>query len=121
MNSSGSKKKKQTRCFAPNTGWSNVVKIVPNNISKDNDEHFDYPYYIACIQRHGITTKRWSLQEKCSKSKEIAGIVTDNSSSIHAFNRFGLEGNVEWFQCHLRSISLTGDDPYDIGVPAIIE
>ena len=40
------------------SGLDKVVMIVRKRISEDNDEHFDYPYYIVRVQMRRITTKR---------------------------------------------------------------
>lgn len=48
----------------------NLGMIVRKYTSKDNDYHFDYPYYIVCIRRDAITTKRHWLKEKFYKKKQ---------------------------------------------------
>lgn len=39
---------------AKKPGLDNVVMIVHKHTSKDNDIHFDYPYYIACMRRCAV-------------------------------------------------------------------
>ena len=42
-----------------------------------------------------------------------------NLNSVHTFNRFKEEGQVEKYKCHFRLIDLTNDDLYHMGVTAI--
>ena len=100
-------------------GLDNLGMTVRKYTSKDNNKHFDYPYYIVCIQRHAITTKRKWLQEKLPKRKEI--VVDVNPNSVHAFNQFKEEDHIESCKFHFRLNDLTRDDLYDTAVPVIGE
>lgn len=76
---------------------------------KDNEEHFDYPYYVPEDQSHAITTKRRWLKEKFPRREKI--MVIDSPNSVHAFNHFE-EGHVERYKCHFRLFDLLRDDLY---------
>ena len=39
-------------------GKDNIVMIVEKNNAPEEDEFYEYPYYIATIQQQFITTKR---------------------------------------------------------------
>ena len=104
---------------AMNFGKNNVVMIVRKHTRKNDDCHFEFPYYISRIQRCKISTKRRWLLEQFPHSEEI--VIIDNPNSVHAFNRFEEEGQVERFGCHFKLIDLTREDLYEMGVPAIAE
>ena len=95
----------------------NTVMITRKHTSDEDDEHFEYPYYISRIQRCKIPTKRRWLLTQFPDSEEI--VVIDNPNSVHAFNRLEEEGHVERYGCHFKLIDLTREDLYDMGVPAI--
>ena len=99
------------------SGLDNVVMIVRKHTTESEDKRFEYPYYIARIQRRGISVKRRWLIEKFPNSEEI--VVIDNANSVHAFNRFEEDGHVERYECHFRLVDLTRDDLYNMGVPAM--
>ena len=42
----------------------------------------------------------------------------DNANGIHAFNRVGVEGFVECFQCHFRLVDIPRDAFYALATPA---
>ena len=50
-----------------NPTLDNVVMILCKNTSRNNGKHFDYPYYIAQIEKREITIKRQWLQERNKK------------------------------------------------------
>ena len=57
-------------CFVDHakiSGLDNVVMIVCKHTLKDNDELFNYPYNIMCIQRPGITAKRQCYKKNSQK------------------------------------------------------
>ena len=91
--------------------------ITRKHTTDGDDKHSEYPYYISCLQRRWISTKRLWLLDKFPNSEEI--VVIDNPNSVHAFNRFEDEGHVERYKCHFRLVDLTREDLYDMGVPAI--
>ena len=97
----------------------NTVMITRKHTSDEDDEHFEYPYYISRIQRCKIPTKRRWLLTQFPDSEEI--VVIDNPNSVHAFNRLEEEGHVERYGCHFKLIDLTREDLYDMGVPSIKE
>ena len=100
-------------------GKDNMVIITRKHTWENNDDHFEYPYYISRIQRRTLPSKRRWLREKFPDSEEIVAI--DNPNSIHKFNRFEEEEHVERYGCHFKLIDLTRQDLYDMGVPAIEE
>ena len=97
----------------------NIVMITWTHTNDEDDEHFEYPYYISRIQRCKIPTKRRWLLTQFPDSEEI--VVIDNPNSVHAFNRLEEEGHVERYGCHFKLIDLTREDLYDMGVPSIKE
>ena len=48
------------RCVprANNPGKDNIVMVVEKNTTPEEDDFYEYPYYIARIQRRFISTKR---------------------------------------------------------------
>ena len=48
------------RCVprANNPGKDNIVMVVEKNTTPEEDDFYEYPYYIAKIQRRFISTKR---------------------------------------------------------------
>ena len=62
----------------------------------EEDEFYEYPYYIARIQRRFISTrKRWFKAQYPNHRPIMEGL--DNANGIHAFNRFEEEVFVERF------------------------
>ena len=43
---------------AKDPGKDNIVMIIKKNTAPEEDEFYEYPYYIARIQRRSISTKR---------------------------------------------------------------
>ena len=69
--------------------------VIEKNNAPEEDEFYEYPYYIARIQRRFINTKkRWF---KAQYPDELG-----NPNGIHAFNRFEEKGFAEHFQCHFK-------------------
>ena len=86
-------------------GKHNVVMIIEKNTASKEDEFYEFPYYIARIQRRFITTKRrWFKAQYPHHSFIIEQL--DNVNGIHAFNRFEEKGYVEHFQCHFRLVEI---------------
>ena len=79
---------------------------------------YEYPYYIARIQRRFITTKRRWFTAQYPHHKFIIEVL-DNANSIHALNWFEEEGHAERFQCHFRLVDLARDALYGLGTPTI--
>ena len=94
-----------------------MLTIFRKHTTDTDDNHFEYPYCIARIQRRSITSKRRWILEKFPRSEEI--VVIDNPNSVHVFNRFEEEGHIERYGCHFRLVDLTREDLYDMGIPAI--
>ena len=68
-------------------GKDNIVMIIEKNTASEEDEFYEYPYYIARIQRRFfITRTRWSKPQYPHHRFIIEEL--DNANSIHAFNRF---------------------------------
>ena len=89
-----------------------------NDSGKEEDEFYEYPYYIARIQRQFINTKRQWFQAQYPHHRFIVDEI-DNRNSILAFNRFEEEGHVERFHCHFRLVDLLRDAFYALGTLTI--
>ena len=75
--------------------------INEKNTAPKEDKFYEYPYYIARIQRWFISTKRrWFGAQYPHHRFILEGL--DNANNVHAFNRFEEEGYIERFQCHFR-------------------
>ena len=94
--------------------------IVERNTTPEEDEFYEYPYYIARIQRRFINTKKRWFKAQYSHHRFIIEEL-DNANSIHAFNRFEEKGHVERFQCHFRLVDIPRDVFYALATPAIQE
>ena len=84
------------------------AKIIEKNTAPEEDEFYEYPYYIARIQRRFITTKKRWFKAQYPHHRFIIEEL-DNANSIHAFNRFEEKGYVERFQCHFRLVDIPRD------------
>ena len=91
--------------------------IIEKNTSPEEDESYEYLYYIAKIQRRFIMTKRWWFDQPFPDHEVIVEI--DDPNYIDAFNRFEKEGNVQRFQCHFRLVDLVRDALYAVDSPTI--
>ena len=96
----------------------NIVMIIEKNTAPEEDEFYEYPYYIARIQRRFITTKKRWFKAQYPHHRFIIEEL-GNANSIHAFNRFEKKGYVERFQCHFRLVDILGDVLYALATPAI--
>ena len=105
------------RCRDP--GKDNVIMIFRKHTTDEDDEHFEYPYYMSRIHRRTIATKRRWVFDQFSSREEI--VIIDNPNGIHAFNRLEEEGHLERYKCHFKLVDLTREDLYDMGVPALEE
>ena len=106
--------------YANDPGLDNVVMIVRKHTTEAEDRHFfNFPYYIARIQRRNLATKRRCILKKFPNSEEI--VVINNPNSIHAFNRLEEQGHINRYKCHFRLVDLTREDLYDMGIPPPIE
>ena len=106
---------------AEDPGKDNIVMIIEKNTTPEEDEFYEYPYYIARIQQRFITTKkndelRHDIQHHMFIIEEL-----DNANSIHAFNRFEEKGYVERFQCHFSLADTPRDVFYALATSAIQE
>ena len=103
---------------ANNPGEDNIVMIIEKNTAPEEDEFYDYRYYIARIQRWFISTKiRWFRAQYPEHRFIIEEL--ENANGIHIFNRFGEEGYVERFQCHFRLVDLARGALYALATPTI--
>ena len=85
----------RARCVdhARGPGKDNIIIIVRKHTTPANDKFYDFPYYIARIQRRKSFVKlRW-FDKHFADHKVIVEI--DNPNSIHAFNRFEEKGHAE--------------------------
>ena len=103
---------------ANDPGKDKIVMIIEKNTIPEEDEFYEYPYYIAMIQRRFITTKRRQYRAQYPHHRFLVDEL-DNANGIHAFNRFEEEGHVECFQCHFRLVDLARDALYALGTPTI--
>ena len=101
---------------ANDLGRHNIVMIIKKNTVPEEDAFYEYPYYIARIQRRFISTKIGWFRAKYPHHRFIIELL-DNANSIHAFNRFEEEGHVERFQCHFRLVDLARDALYVMATP----
>ena len=69
---------------ANDPGKDNIVMIFEKNTTPEKDEFYEYPYYIARIQRRFINTKRGWLRAQYPHHRFIVEEL-DNANSIHAF------------------------------------
>ena len=95
-----------------------ILKIIEKNTAPEEDEFYEYPYYIVRIQRRFITTKKRWFKVQYPHHRFIIEEV-NNANSIHAFNRFEEKGYVEYFQCHFRFVDIPRDVFYALAIPAI--
>ena len=109
-------------CHVPRVnypGKDNIAMIVEKNTTSEEDEFYEYPYYIARIQRQLISTKRRWFTAQYPHHRFIIGEL-DNANGIHAFNRFEEEGYVECFQYHFGLIiDFLRDVMYALPTPTI--
>ena len=105
---------------AKDPGKDNIVMIIEKNTAPEEDEFYEYPYYIARIQRRFITTKKRWFKAQYPHHRFIIEEL-DNANSIHAFNRFQEKGFVERFQCHFRLVDILRDAFFALATHAIQE
>ena len=96
------------------------AKIIEKNTAPEEDEFYEYPYYIARIQRWFITTKKRWFKAQYPHHRFIIEEL-NNENSIHTFNRFEEKGYLERFQCHFKLAGIPGDVFYALAMPAIQE
>ena len=107
--------KKRHVPHAKDPGKYNIVMIIEKNTAPEEDEFYEYPYYVARIQRRFINTKkRWFKAQYPNHSPVMEEL--DNANGIHAFNRFEEEGFVERFQCHFRLVDIPRDAFYALAI-----
>ena len=84
---------------AEHRGLNTIFMIIEKKSTPEQDEFYEYPYYIARIQRqYAVTKKKW-FRAQYPNHHFIVGEL-DNPNSIHAFNRFEEQGCVERHHCH---------------------
>ena len=101
-------------------GKDNIVMIFEKNTTPEEDEFYEYPYYIARIQRRFINARRRWFRAQYLHHRFIVEEL-DNANSIHIFKRFEEEGHVERFLCHFRLVDLARNALYALGTPTIHE
>ena len=70
---------------ANHPGKDNIVMIIEKNTTPEEEEFYEYPHYIARIQRGFISTKRrWFMTQYLHYRLIIEEL--DNANSIHSFN-----------------------------------
>ena len=112
--------KKRYVPHAKDLGKDNIVMIIEKNTTPEKDEFYEYPYYIARIQRWFIGTKiRW-FKAQYTHHRFIMKEL-DNANGIHTLNRFEEKGYVERFQCHFRLVDIWRDALYALATPAIFD
>ena len=72
---------------AKDPGKDNIVMIIEKNTALEEDEFYEYPYYIAKVQQRLINTKRRWFEAQYPHHRFIMEEL-DKANSIHAFNRF---------------------------------
>ena len=101
-------------------GKDNIVMIIEKNTAPEEDEFYEYPYYIARIQRRFISTKRRLFSAQYPHHRPIIEDLS-NPNSILAFNRFEEKGYVEHFQYHFSFVDIPHNTLYVLATPAIQE
>ena len=105
---------------AKDPGKDNIVMIIEKNTAPEEDEFYEYPYYIARIQRRFININRRWFKAQYPHHRFVIEEM-DNANSVHTFNRSEEEGYVERFQCHFRLVDLPRDALYALATPVIHE
>ena len=105
---------------ANDLGKDNIVMIIEKDTAPEEDEFYEYPYYIARIQRRFITTKKRWFKAQYSHHRFIIEEVK-NANSIHAFNRFEEKEYIERFQCYFKLVDIPRDVFHALTTPAIQE
>ena len=83
----------------------------------EENEFYEYPYYIATIQRRLINIKKRWFKAQYPNHRFIMDEL-DNPNGIHAFNKFEKEGFVKCSQCYFRLIDIPCDAFYALATPA---
>ena len=107
-------KEQLQKCYIPHAkdpGKDNIVMIIEKNTTSEEDEFYEYPYYIARIQRQFIGPKMRCFKAQYPHHRFIMERL-DNMNGIHALNRFEEEGFVERFECHFRLVDFPRDALY---------
>ena len=65
----------------------NIVMIIEKNTTPVEDEFYEFPYYIARIQRWFMKTKKQWFKAQYPHHRFITK-ERGNAKGIHAFNRF---------------------------------
>ena len=102
---------------ANDSGKDKIIMVIEKNTIPEEDEIYEYSYYIARIQRRFINTKRQWLRVQYPHHRFMVEEV-HNADCTHAFNRFE-EGHAERLQCHFRLVDLARDALYVLGTTII--
>ena len=103
--------KKRYVPHAKDPGKDNIVMIIEKNTTPEEDEFYEYPYYIARMQRRFIGTKRRWFKAQYPNHRPIMEEL-DNANGIHVFNSFEEKRFPERFQCHFRLADIPRDAHY---------
>ena len=94
--------------------------IITKNTIPEEDEFYEYLYYIARIQRRFVGTKIQWFKTQYPLHRLIME-EQDNANGIHVFNRFEEEVFVECLQCHSRLVDIPCDALHALATPTIQE
>ena len=84
------------------SGKENIVMIIERNSIPEEDEFFEYPYYIERIHSWFITKKR---QRFSAQYPHHSFMVEE----LDKANRFKVQSHIEHFQCQFRLFDLAQD------------
>ena len=104
---------------AIDAGIDNIIITVQKRTTPANGKFRDLPYYVARIQRHKRYVILRCFDRHFPDHEFIAEI--DNPNSIQAFNGFQEERHAEHRYNHFRSMDLTREELYNMGVPTILD
>ena len=97
-----------------------IVITIEKNAALEEDEFYEYPYYVARIQLLFINTKKRWFKVQHPNHRFIMN-ERDNANGIHPFNRFEEKGYIERFQCHFRLVDIPRDVLYVSAMPTTQE
>ena len=95
-------------------------RIIEKNTTPEEDEFYEYPCYVARIQRRFINIKRRLFKARYPNHSPVMEEL-DDANGIYAFNRFEEDGFVERFQGHFRLVDIPRNAYYSLGTPATQE
>ena len=69
---------------AKNPGKDKIIRIIEKNTAPEENEFYEYPYYIARIQRQFINTKRRCFKAQYHHHRIIMEELDNANSSMHS-------------------------------------